>query len=227
MKKLLLVICINSIATTIYAQGSENSELSRMQVGIAVGPNLTHIVTVYNSHPFNDKHKPGISYSSGLFFQYNFSSTSSIHTEIVYARKSVWNKITYSDITGQTEWKEYLIYQRLILPVLYRISFNNFFINAGVYGGYAANNVYALKNPVLINGESRVGDPYRAKVVVDKPFYKGILAGIGYNFINEKSYSLSFELRDDFEFTTMESFDRTNRYRINTINLLFGFAFKL
>lgn len=210
--------CFSSFAN---ANADSTAKQSKFTLGISAGPNLTH-VAVYLDR-FNGGISPMVNYGAGGFFQYNFGKISSLRLEVLYARKSLllasYNQYYFNAPAAKV--KEYTTFHRLMLPVLYRATFNKFFTNAGFYLGYGMKETYGTKSSYGNRSTSRTpGKSY------EKYFYSGFAGGIGFNFITKKSYCLSAELRDDLELTDKNSFSG-NDYRLNTINLLFEIAFKL
>jgi hypothetical protein len=203
---------------TIKKQVKEDN--SKINIGFSAGPNLTHVARRFYAYPlsargYSTETKPAISYAGGLFFQYNFR-TSSIHIEALYQRKGLYSMDPFS--SKNNEGKLHVYFKRIIVPLYYRIRFGKLFMDMGIFAGYANRYIAVYKNPPDLNKSS-----YEVK----KPFLKGLSAGLGYNFLNNKSYSLSVELRDEYELTNKDSFNRINLFSLNTINLLFGAAFNL
>lgn len=228
--RVVIMIFVVIVPCALFAAGvgtDSTNRRSKINIGIEAGPNSTQIAKNYYFPNSKDKNIFSVMYSAGLFFQYNFNKTSAIHTSVFYERKNITSNIVLTDIVGNTigDGKSHLIFNRIVLPILYRATFNKFFIDAGVYAGYATENIYIQPNLSVSNSPS--SESRKTKENVVKPFYKGLSAGIGYDFINKKSFSIAAELRDDFELTNKDSFNKSNMYRLNTINLLFGIAFKL
>ena len=223
MKNKITSTCLTLFFTlnihfTVFALGNTDStnKQSKIHVGFSAGPNFTHVVKNY----YLDEPKPVLKYSAGLFFQYDFSKLSALRLEVDYSRKGVKSGGGFIDVVGNNTTYQPIYYDRLSLPLYYRLTSGKFFIDVGIFAGYALRNIYIYN---YNNGSP--SEKYVERWI--KPFYKGISGGFGFNFLSKKSFLLSAELRDNLELTNEKSFNGYNWYRLNTIDLLFSFAFKL
>lgn len=224
MKKLLFIICIYFGSTNSYAQAIKKEiqeENSKMQIGISVGPSYTHMIGLYEYEKTLDFTPRKISYSAALHFQYNFNKTCALRTELFYEKKRI-----RIDGLGFGYYSYDIMFvdaNKIALPVFFRANMQQFFIEAGIYFGYAHGErytaLYFSKDKKELIEKSQDYDPSNNDF-----FYVGACLGVGCNVINREKFSLSVSLRDDLEFIT----DRPmNDVRLNTINLLLGFAYKL
>lgn len=85
MRKLIIVIGISlAIASSIYAQNSDNDLRSKLQFGIKAGTNISN---VYDSQGEEFEANPRLGFVAGLFMAVPFGKLIGVQPEILFSRK--------------------------------------------------------------------------------------------------------------------------------------------
>jgi hypothetical protein len=213
-QSLLFIICL-LFSITVFSQQN------KFDMGIIGGPNVSYL----NSSVKNSKMYPKAGFYAGLSAQYNFNKYCAIHTEIAFDRKGSAEKVTFTDIYGNTIGtpKVTFQYNSLTLPILFRASFGEkvkFFLNAGPYVSY------------LLKAESKIPLSYVDGTINETSDLHKIDAGITHGLgiivpVKNKLY-LSCELRDNWGVVGLfKSTNNSNGQSYNhSLALLFGLTYK-
>ncbi len=219
MKKIILFILLIVIFTFV------NAQESKFNLGIEAGPGIS---TLWGNGVQKGSSNLLLTYSGGLFFQYNNpSNKSSIFTNINYERKgySVQGTETdeYGNITGISTGKCNLDY--LSVPIQMRLTFGNkinFFVNGGPCFNYLFKQNFVVKSTHITKYTYSDISQYNR-------FELGIATGFGLGFVFSEKYLFLFEIRNNFGVYTISKATAINGLSIknNSTNVLIGLAYKL
>lgn len=214
--KSLFIALFLLTATTLSAQ------TNRFSLGIEGGPSL---VSLWGNEMLRKNHKPGMSFSSGLFFQYNISKLISLRTNISFERKGSKQTIGITDENGNSlgngVFRTNMDY--LTIPLLVRATAGEklkYFINAGPYFGYLLEQTVVLKTDNF--PKMTLGDDMQI-IAHDL----GLTTGLGVSIPLKTTFSLSFELRNNLGLINLSEVPvyREGSIKTNSTNFLFAFAY--
>lgn len=215
MKHILILILTAAFALPIAAQGY------KYNIGIEGGPGLIHLRG--DGLGLN----PGIGFSGGATFQYNFPKVMALRTGLGFERKGAQSyDITICDDAGNalgiTQLR--LNYDYITLPLLLRANFGKkvtLFVNAGVYFGCLIQ-----ERSVAIESFGRPNIASANNASAYQRFDTGLSSGLGL-VVPVKSRLL----------LTLEARNSTGLYNINKVvdravktsatSLLIGVAYRL
>jgi hypothetical protein len=163
----------------------------KYNIGIELGPNLSSIINGYRNE-ISYVFKMG--YSGGVFFQYQINPFLSLRTNIAYTKKIYAEEFALQSITGDYSYFESNEIRHFInVPLLIKFNLKNnrLFVNAGPDFDLLVN----WRNRVLIN-DKVVNDEIHKSTFLNM----NLAIGIGTNVPVGKKYSLTFEVRDNFNF---------------------------
>lgn len=222
MKKLLLITSILLASLNAYTQATQ--EISKSNIGISIGKNLTYPVGTYGDR-WRDN--AGITakrlgFAAALHYQFSIGKNWELRTEFMYQRKRGYFKDDYDYFSNTTY---YFISDniKLSIPILVRFNIHRFFIELGPYIGYDYGITHYKSNSIG-SRLTRTGK-YRHDFDIMEYFYKGACLGAGYLILNKEKFSVSINLRNDQEITIEKKFLWKHPY--NTTSLLFGCNYKL
>ena len=207
-----------SIAILFLFCNQLNAQTNKFELGVEVSPSFTFL----KGNDFIEKMYNGtLGYSGGISFQYNCGKRIALRTNIAYERKGGEGEFEFTDNYGASIGKGIvnLNFDYLTIPVLLRFTFGKrvkYFINGGSYIGYLINQTLVFKG-ANSNGEINNTASYNS-------LDAGISFGTGLQYpIKEKIY-LSSEIRGNLGlYNTIPGGDT----KVNSVNLLFGIAYRL
>jgi len=191
-----------------------------MEAGIEGGAGIS------TAYQFKDKqdYVPQLSYTGGIFFQYQLNNSWALCTNLFYERKDFCMK---TEAVGASEKmitvKEFIMSDYLDIPFLVRVSFGRnvrFFLNAGPYFGYL------LRQIQLDDVENTTVNQPINRTSIAKKWDMGISAGLGVNIPISKTISLSAELRDNFGLLNTGGPPGASGIKLNSTHLLVGVGYR-
>jgi hypothetical protein len=186
-----------------------------MAVGYEKGLSL---VSMRGNFVLDNFQKSKLSFTIGVFFQYNINANFALRSNISFERKGFASgpHSGYDSVSGPITVKSFSRFDYLCLPVLARAYFGKkyrFFINAGPYVGYLVGQADVTK----VNDEKFI----QKHIVNFNKADLGLTGGAGVE-IPLKRYVLSFEIRDNFGLSNISQIPVANNGSIktNALNLL-------
>ena len=212
-KSLFLGILILTLGITTFGQ------INKFDIGIEGCPSLTSLRGYGYS---NENHSPAISFSGGLFIQYNFRNSISFLSSIAFERKSSVSTTTLTDENGWVigEGTIHRNFDYLILPILIRATFGKkvlYFVNGGLFGGYLIKQTYSIKGGGFTSSTIDVTPE-------DRRFDMGISTGLGLSVPLKSKYAISFEIRNNLGLSNVSAL---GTFKTNSTNFFFSFTRKL
>lgn len=200
-------------------------QTNKSEIGIELGPNLRSLRGNEMLEKIDDI---SFAYSGGLSFQYFFTKTVSLRTNISYERKGFSIKEKASDQYGNPvgEMIFHSDFNYLTIPILARLTLGKkvkLFGNIGPYIGYL------LKQTDVTEAYAEFP---KSEVDNTDNYNKtdfGISAGLGTKIPIGDKLIFSLEIRDNLGLTNISSIPVINdgSIKTNTTNLLIGIGYKL
>ncbi len=169
----------------------------------------------------------GLSFSGGLFAQYNFTERLALRIDPGFERKgNIFRGTAYDqNLNPLGKVTSRLSYDYLTLPVLVRATFGKkykLFVNAGPYAAYLLNVTQSYKGEGFPDSKSDYPYPH-------KDFDFGITAGVGVTAPLKEKLVLSLELRNSLGLADISEGEIINNGTIqtNATNLLVGIAYRM
>lgn len=204
----------------------QTTPLNKIELGAEGGGNISSQYAVPRGRSL---YTSGIGFSAGFSFQYNFSKLLSLRTGIAFQRMVLHSKYNpryydeYWNYIGNSKPYEHI--DRLILPVLCRVSFGHrlkFFINAGPYIGLLLQDKY-------FDYVNENGQQFSFVLHNSEKLSLGVSAGIGLAFAVNRQFAISLEARDNFELSEVKAYfkkqDDNMITAINSVGLLIGVSY--
>jgi len=212
MKYIFSLNIILSFSTLVF--GQEYKSL----IGIEGGPNTSIVTNIdYDYGNRTSEINPTIAYSTGLFFQYNFSKHISFRTNFAFERKGYFYHYQECGSSACRTGIARPYFDYIIIPLLVRINFGqkiNFFVNGGPYLGFLS----------------------KAKNFDRKTYDTGISLGLGIAIPINKRLLISLEARNNRGLLNVKNgywYSMVNlveypdsKVFIRSTNILIGFAYK-
>ncbi|HET6995635.1 MAG TPA: porin family protein, partial [Chitinophagaceae bacterium] len=195
---------------------SSFGQLKKFAVGYEKGLSL---VSMHGNLILDELQKTKLSFTIGVFFQYNINANLALRTNLSFERKgfSFGKRAGHDSIGNPATIKSHVRFDYLCLPLLARASFGKkyrFFINAGPYIGYLIGQADVTQT----NNDPKV---IRKNIAYFDKADLGLSGGAGVE-IPLKRYVLSFEIRDNFGLSNISKLPVINNGTIktNALNLL-------
>ncbi|MCX2738531.1 porin family protein [Pontibacter anaerobius] len=219
MNKFLIVL------GAMFALGSTVSFAQSNNLSIGIEGGVNHSSLRGNDHDSQLVRDPGIGFTAGVSFTYGITDALSLHSGLLYERKSTRFKLHYVDPTGTTPstTKAHSNFDYLVLPVLARVTYGNkakFYINAGPYLGYLIQQVDKAK-AVSSTTFSNIEHYNRLDL--------GLTAGLGAGMPINNNSMLTLELRQNLGLYNISKASESvnSDMKTRSTNLLLGIAYTI
>lgn len=206
------------VITIFFGISKISGQNSRFSMGIAGGVGFSGLGGSDFARQF---FSPKLGYTAGFTMEYKHDNKISLVSGLFYENKGAINNFAFvspDPSTGDPNFAALVNnYNYLVLPVLFRITFNKripLFVNAGPYGAYMVEKKSVINNPGFTIAGS---DPEARK------WDMGITAGAGLKIPVNHRYYFSLETR--FNFGTVNIKKNNTEIKNYTGNLILGFAY--